>query len=981
MADDVWTALVKGVLAFGQTRAADLVQTSFKDSGSFLSSLKDGVNDQNTKDAFDKLKADAKAIGTEGKALADALTPDIKKAADAVKAMATDIGANPFDFGAAARVASDIADILIAFDSALDKAASTVSHKGKPDSKPAVYDAIYGIDAPYKGVFNNMAADAGKVLDTIAKQLLGTDGATKKLGQALKLDRAGKELTMELASTGVRTIVPGFDAFQLQDTHLIAFFTYKAKAAVGVRVKTKLKAGLRSDKLLQKVIPNGAPSSDTDYTTISLDSDKGLTFGDGKNKTLMLPVSFSFPAVELREFAISLPDTKGAGDEIDVSATLAAKIGDVVGFVVEGSGVKIHVSAAGAVTIEAKHPDAIGVRINASVVTGGGYIYLKDNEYGGILDLQFLKIGITVICIVATDPFSLVVILAVRFTPKIELSFGFTLNGIGGLLALERRASTDELRKGIHDGTADTVLFPSDPINEAPKILDKVRTIFPPQGGAFVVGPIALLGWGSQAGFVVAKVGIILCLPDPKLILLGAISIGVPSADFKGPRIVDLHAEVYGEFAPEYLLLLVGLTNSKIATISISGDIGLLIRWAGGANFALSVGGFHPRYTPPPELAGMRRITIEMSPPSPILKLHLEGYFAITANSLQVGGKISLHADVGAASADAWLALNALFVWSPYFYFEADIDVGITIKVFGFTICGARFQGSLEGTTPFRAQGTATIDLGFFGSYDFHLGPITWGDPAPTLAPSVSPRTIVADALSEVASWTPRLPAGGDMLIRLIADSTPLLLHPLGMLEVKQQKVPLETRIDRIGSNPVDAHMVNLSAPMINKADAAAVSQSQELFAPGHFVNLTADQQVSQPDFESFPAGMKLVASRAAAHGTAMGAEFGWNTCFPQEGLATIRMRTKFVGLERGVLRLGAVSRAAREHTNSYEIEKPEKIAISDQGIVSLRRRDDLAVVPGTPATMTSTAAFQMRLDLESKGAGDLELVALGVLK
>ena len=65
--------------------------------------------------------------------------------------------------------------------------------------------------------------------------------------------------------------------------------------------------------------------------------------------------------------------------------------------------------------------------------------------------------------------------------------------------------------------------------------LDKVRTIFPAQEGSFVVGPIALLGWGSQAGFVVAKVGIILTLPDPKLILLGAVLIGVPSADFDGP--------------------------------------------------------------------------------------------------------------------------------------------------------------------------------------------------------------------------------------------------------------------------------------------------------------------------------------------------------------------------------------------------------------------------------------------------------------
>ncbi len=41
-------------------------------------------------------------------------------------------------------------------------------------------------------------------------------------------------------------------------------------------------------------------------------------------------------------------------------------------------------------------------------------------------------------------------------------------------------------------------------------------------------------------------------LPDPKLILLGAVQIGVPSAKVDEKlRIVDLRAEVYGEFTPE----------------------------------------------------------------------------------------------------------------------------------------------------------------------------------------------------------------------------------------------------------------------------------------------------------------------------------------------------------------------------------------------------------------------------------------------
>jgi hypothetical protein len=116
-------------------------------------------------------------------------------------------------------------------------------------------------------------------------------------------------------------------------------------------------------------------------------------------------------------------------------------------------------------------------------------------------------------------------------------------------------------------------------------------------------------------------------------------------------------------------------------------------------------------------------------------------------------------------------------------------------------------------------------------------------------------------------------------------------------------------------------------------------------------------------------------------HGTPMGAEFGWNTCFPQEGLSGILQVIKFSGLESGILRLGAVSRAARDRANAYQIEQAEKVSIADQGIVSLRRSDDLGAVPGAPGNMTTTAAFKLRIDLQVKGSGNLEMVAMGVIK
>jgi uncharacterized protein DUF6603 len=992
VAEDVWTSLVKGLLHFGRDRALDLIQESFQDTKTLVHTLRAGVNDQNTKGALQALETAITDLTAEGQAIIDACEPDIQSASDAAAAGAADLATDPFTLAAAGRAATDLATILIAWDAALVKVAEAASHKADPANfNVSVYDTILAIDAPYKAVFANLGAGIGGTLDAIASELVGQNGATQKLGEALKVDRANRQLTMSLLTAGQQNPIAAFPGFSLVDSELTAFLNYRNRASIGILLRTRLKVDLRSDVLLQTLI-SGDAATDTDYTTFSLDSNTGLSFGDGGGKSLMLPGRFSFPGVELRGLAVTLPDAADSSDQNDqfaIKATLAGSL-SVVGFIVDGAGVAIRYRpnpGAGQLPfdIAPRLPDAAGVSLDVGVAKGGGYVYRKGNEYGGVLDLQLLEIGVTVVCIINTDPFSMVVMISVRFFPKIELSFGFTLNGLGGILALGRRVNSDALNQGIQDGSLDTILFPTNAVEAAPRILDKVGNIFPAKDGNFVAGPIALLGWGSQAGFVVAKIGIVLSLPDPELVILGAVQIGVPSVDVpEYLRIVDMRAELYGALTPDYFLIRVALNNSKIANVSVSGDIGLFIRWAGGANFAVSVGGFHPQYAAPPELAGLRRIVIDYSPGgNPFVKLVAEGYFAITANSLQVGGKISLLADIGAASGEAWIGLDALFVWSPHFYFRSDIDVGICVRILGETVCGAGFHGSLEGTTPFRLEGSATVDLGFLGSHDFDLPLIQWGadDNGPqTIA---SPRDIAAKALDEAASWKPQLPAGGDMLVRLVKDDAPLLVHPLGLLEIKQQKIPLETRIDRVGSSAVDAHFINLSSPQVNGADAAAVTHTNELFAPGHFIDLTRDQQMSQPDFESFPAGLRLSAAKLLNAGQALPAAYQWETCFPQEESLSghVRLTLELAGYQQHVLRLSPVSQTRADRVNPYQTEKAEKVAIADTGSVLILRRDDLAAIPQAPGVMTTTAALKLRQDLALIGMPGLELVALGVTK
>src|SRR5262249_14860843 len=156
--------------------------------------------------------------------------------------------------------------------------------------------------------------------------------------------------------------------------------------------------------------------------------------------------------------------------------------------------------------------------------------------------------------------------------------------------------------------------------------------------------------------------------------------------------------------------------------------------------------------------------------------------------------------------------------------FMVIVDVGIEVKAFGATVCGVSFHGELQGTTPWRLEGTASVEILWWG-VDVDIGPITWGERDASPAPEISAGDVGAEGLRGDGAWTTLLPAGTDTLARLVPDDgTELLVHPLGALEARQQKVPLEVEIDRIGSSAVTARRVNLADPQVGDAPAGAVA-------------------------------------------------------------------------------------------------------------------------------------------------------------
>src|SRR4029077_13532715 len=81
------------------------------------------------------------------------------------------------------------------------------------------------------------------------------------------------------------------------------------------------------------------------------------------------------------------------------------------------------------------------------------------------------------------------------------------------------------------------------------------------------------------------------------------------------------------------------LFDSRILFITIEGELGVLFAFGDDADFVLSVGGFHPRFNPPPlPCATPRRIDVNIINES-YARIRCEGYFAVTTNTLQFGSQ------------------------------------------------------------------------------------------------------------------------------------------------------------------------------------------------------------------------------------------------------------------------------------------------------------------------------------------------------
>ncbi len=601
---------------------------------------------------------------------------------------------------------------------------------------------------------------------------------------------------------------------------------------------------------------------------------QGVYFTGSSTLEIQLPAHISLGPVELSALTLRV-GIDGNRFPIGLATDIKAELGPLK-VVVEQIGAAVELSFpadgrgdVGPLDIDFKFlpPRGAGLSLDAGVVKGGGYVFFdpERGEYAGALELTFSEtIGLAAIGIITTkmpdgsDGFSLLIIISVDFGTGLQLGYGFTLLAVGGLIGVNRTMKLDALMEGVRSGAIESIMFPRDIVANAPRIISDLRAFFPPREGTFLIGPMAKLGWGTPTLISVA-LGIIIEIPG-NIAIVGVLKVALPTEE---ASLIRLQVNFAGaiEFDRKRVYFFASLFESRILFITIEGEMGLLVAWGDDANFVVSVGGFHPRFQPPPlPFPSPRRIVLDILN-TPVAKIRVEGYLAVTSNTAQFGARAELFFGLDILNVRGHLAFDALFQFSP-FYFIIEISASVSVNVFGAGLFSISLSGELSGPGPWHVKGHGSFTI-LFWDVDVEFEN-TWGERHDTELPAIPVLPILEAELDKAENWRALLPAGNRVLVavRKLEDDAPLVLHPLGVLRIAQRAVPLEIKLDKVGTQkPSDVNRLSLVATggLTRKDDAL------EKFAPAQFQNFSDADKLSKPAFAPERAGLELASDDALA--------------------------------------------------------------------------------------------------------------------
>ncbi|MEU1818818.1 DUF6603 domain-containing protein [Streptomyces roseifaciens] len=787
----------------------------------------------------------------------------------------------------------------------------------------------------------------------------------------------------------------------------------QARLVIDLTPDSGSSSGSSRDGSLHSWIPGGR--IDVGFGTVfTTDTASGLRIEGGTQARAALPVSTSASGpFTVHHLALDLGPSRGGRDfTVELSGAFSLHLGPFTATVDRiGMAADIAVREGNLGLLDAslgiKPPDGIGLAIDAGAVKGGGYLFTDParGEYTGALELTVGPVSVKAIGVLSTRVampdgtrgWSLLLMVYGQFAP-VQLSFGFTLTGVGGMIGLHHGVSTDALTSGMRDGTLDDILFPRNPVSDAPRIISRLRTVFPVTPRAATFGPMLELGWGTPA-IVTLRLGLLVQLDDvlppgnapvrfSRLTLVGRLQVQMPPAATGTPPLLRLLVDILGHYdaVSKRLGFVARLRDSKVAEITLSGMLVVQADFGERPAFVLAAGGFHPRFKdiPAGTPAPIDRLAVAFAI-GPV-KIDLSGYFAVAASTVQAGATFRARARFGALSIDGQLGFDAVFLHEPSFHFEADLKAGVAVKYKGHDLASVDFNGTLSGPGLWRITGTVTFSILFWDidkSFDESFGS------APQTPPvEVDAAALVRQALQNPGNWSAQLPAEGKAMVSIgpVTGAGGLLAHPLGSLTVIERVAPLGLTLQRFGNARIKGpDRFDAGSVTIGTQTLATPPTVTESFTRAHFVEMTEEQKLAAPSFERFTAGISVGTQAYTVPTGALGEVKGdltYETYYLDRDPERDRNVTQPAKVTsvltpddlKAFARQGAAARSLRSRTAAMRPATVAAISVTEAPLAAVSRSDLGRVADFTGAARFATAVAEQEL-AERGPARDVQLV------
>lgn len=737
-----------------------------------------------------------------------------------------------------------------------------------------------------------------------------------------------------------------------------------------------LKKG-KTDGFLNAIMPENPVYGAFDLG-IGYSLKKGLYVDGGSGLTVLVPLHATLGPLLLNAFYLKVTgNSKGDGLAVETSIGMSAKL---AGFAasVERIGL-IHdltLPADGKKNlgfvnygIAFKPPNGVGLYIDAGALKGGGFLYFDPDkgEYFGGLELSFKDtFTLKAIGIINTrmpdgsKGFSMLVIITAEFQP-IQLSFGFTLNGVGGLLGVNRTARIVVLKEGIKTNALKSILFPEDIVANMSRIISDLRQVFPPFKDRFLVAPMAKIGWGTPT-ILTIELGLLFEIPLPRIVILGVLKMALPE-DAPEPTL-KLQVNFLGiiDFDNKHISFDASLYDSKLLTFTLTGDMALRINWGAQSLFLLSVGGFHPAFREAPaDLQNMERLTISLlSGQNP--RITAQCYFALTSNTAQFGAKVELYAAAAGFNIYGFVGLDVLFHFDP-FSFVAALAAGVALRRGSNVIMGIRVSGQLSGPKPWDVRGEASVSMLFFDvTVPFHE---TWGQEPDAIAAEVEDLTQRLTAeINDDRNWRSDPPRVSSLHVSVKQSDPPAgktLVHPFGVLTFSERLLPLNVSIEKFGQKrPKDANRFTIAPTAAGVRSEAAT----ELFAAENFLRLSDKEKLRRPSFEAMPSGFRITSYDALEAPNVVSKSVDYELTYVREerqvsesgGVYKFAKDLFMVSLRGGAMAKSVMSRSSKRTS----VNSPEVMEVRPETFEVVHVEDLTPVAQSRPTGSYTEASQQL---------------------